>query len=254
MDSGIYVISSPSGRVYIGSSKSLSKRKTQHFYKLRNGVHPCDALQKAFIKYDARLNFVVIENCAEELLIEREQHWIDIASKVWVKRIYNSSGIAGRPEHTAEVRKKISDKAKGRIVSEETKRKLSEAGKGRKHSEETLEKMRNYKFTPDQLEKIRINNQNQIKSEKDIERLRELARKRVGISLSASQKAKMSEAQRNRAPPSEETRRKLSIAKTGASRRPVSPEGLANLREGAKKRSEAAALRRAEKVCTYDFL
>jgi hypothetical protein len=61
-------------------------------------------------------------------------------------------------------------------------------------------------------------------------------------------RAKISQALRERAPASEETRRKISQAHLGKKRGPLSPEGLAKNREGAKKRSEAARLRRDMKV------
>lgn len=42
-----------------------------------------------------------------------------------------------------EAKKRMSEKAKGRIVSEETRKKISRAGKGRKFSNETIIKLRN---------------------------------------------------------------------------------------------------------------
>lgn len=138
----IYAIVSPSGRAYIGSTKDFYSRKTQHLYKLRVGTHGCDALIAAHKKYGAdNLKFEIIERCAISELIEREQWWIDNHLTCY-GRMYNSSGIAGRPEHNEASKEKISRAAKGRKVSLETRAKLSQNWLGRKHTEETKAKMR----------------------------------------------------------------------------------------------------------------
>src|SRR5690606_27498406 len=126
MDSGIYIISMHNGRVYIGSSNRLSKRKNEHFSKLSNGKHHSIALQKAYDKYKV-FNYLVIERCSVDKLIEREQFWIDNSKLIWNKRILNGSKIAGRPDYSDEMRAKMSKSAKNKPkISEETRRKISE--------------------------------------------------------------------------------------------------------------------------------
>jgi len=239
-NSGIYVISSPSGRVYIESSKQLKTRKTQHFYKLRKGIHPCDALQKAFIKYKL-LNFVIIENCDIDNLIEREQFWIDNSHLIWNKQIYNSSRIAGRPEHTADVRKKMSDAAKGRKVSEETKLKLSEIKKGIKHTEETRKKL-----SESHKNKPPISEETRAKISANSKKMWELKSNRA-MSDETKEKIKAARSKQIMRPISEEHKQKISEANRLRKGVKVSnPVALANMREGGKKRSEAARLKRAK--------
>lgn len=141
-NSGIYIITAPNDRVYIGSSSSIGSRKRNHFYMLKKGIHHCDGLQNAYGKYGrAGLTFKIIEYCNSEELIEREQWWIDNHRLFW-NRMYNSSKIAGRIEFNDAARKKMSDAKKGVKHSEEYKRNMSEVCTGKKLSEETKEKMR----------------------------------------------------------------------------------------------------------------
>lgn len=126
MNSGIYMIQSPSGGVYIGSSVRLKFRKTRHMSDLRHRRHPTEALQRAWIKYGGDLNFHVLEYCENERLIEREQWWIDYILGTAVK-LYNS--------------RKTADTA-GQPLQESTKQKISERVMGRKKSEETKQRMR----------------------------------------------------------------------------------------------------------------
>lgn len=154
MDSGIYVIASPSGKAYIGSSKRLEKRKKEHFRELSLGNHHCHALQKAYDKYKEKMTFVIIQYCEVSELIRNEQFWIDHSHFIWVE-IYNSSMLADRIDFSTETRnrmraakigKKLNlskeqyekrlrqlddarSKRENKPPSEETKVKMSEAGK-----------------------------------------------------------------------------------------------------------------------------
>lgn len=75
---GIYAILSPSGRVYVGQSCNLKKRKYEHFRLLRNGKHTNSILQSSYDKYKDGLIFFVIERFEDaSKLTEREQYWID---------------------------------------------------------------------------------------------------------------------------------------------------------------------------------
>lgn len=122
---GIYIIQSPSGKAYVGSSRRLRFRRTRHFHELRTGVHHCEALQRAWDKYGDKLTFVVIERCDEVVRDDREQFWID-NWPLFATGLYNSKLTVDR---TAP-------------LSEETKRKVSIALKGRVFSESHLSNMR----------------------------------------------------------------------------------------------------------------
>lgn len=81
---------------YIGSTKSLLRRKGEHFDSLRLGNHWNNHLQNAFNKYGEQ-NFVfeVIEFCEPDIRYEIEQYWLD---KFYGEDFcYNLSDKAGVP-------------------------------------------------------------------------------------------------------------------------------------------------------------
>lgn len=136
---GIYGIVGAS-RIYIGSSTNLRKRYVNHVSQLRRNVHHNSHLQNAWNKYgEDAFEFVVLEECAIEQLIEREQHWLDTTLDKYNHHL-SANSVAG---HTPsdEVRKKISETLKGHEVSEETRLKIGMAGTGRVVTPETRMKI-----------------------------------------------------------------------------------------------------------------
>lgn len=78
--SGIYKIENKTtGDIYIGSSKTINSRFASHLSLLRNNKHQNNYLQNSWNKYGEE-NFVmtIVELCDEELLVEKEQYYIDI--------------------------------------------------------------------------------------------------------------------------------------------------------------------------------
>lgn len=130
------MIQSPSGGVYIGSSVRLTRRKIRHFSDLRHSNHHCQPLQHVWNKYSEQLRFIVLERCTSEILIEREQWWID--------HVLRGGGRLYNARRTAE--------SVGPL-QESTKQKISARLKGRKKSEETRAKMRKPK-TPEHVAAI----------------------------------------------------------------------------------------------------
>lgn len=148
-NSGIYEIQSTvkPERIYVGSAVDVKDRWRCHLKGLRKNKHHSKKLQNHFNKYgESDLIFIIIEQCLPDFLIIREQHYIDK-----MEPYFNTCKIAGNTlgiKFSDESKKKISEKAKGRIVSEETRSLLSESGKGennhffgKKHSEETRKKI-----------------------------------------------------------------------------------------------------------------
>lgn len=126
LDCGIYTITSPSGRQYVGSAVSFRRRWTLHLSLLRAGSHHCPPLQRAFNKYgEANLQFGIVAIVPREQLIAREQEQINERG---FSNLYNILPTAGSPL--------------GRVLSTETKAKLRQALRGRSFSAETREKMR----------------------------------------------------------------------------------------------------------------
>lgn len=136
MTTGVYFIRSPSGKEYIGSSKSIEGRWRGHRYALTRGCHVNSALQNAWNKYGIEgLQFGILIICEERNVLLYEQIAIDCFSPV-----YNVLKIAGRScgyKHSAETRAKFTAQRTGITrgpMAETTKKKIRDAqvGKPRK--------------------------------------------------------------------------------------------------------------------------
>lgn len=74
---GIYKITSPSNRIYVGQSKRIERRFRD--YKLLLQCKTQVLLYRSFLKHGVENHsFEVIEQCSIELLNERERHWQEI--------------------------------------------------------------------------------------------------------------------------------------------------------------------------------
>lgn len=70
---GIYKITSPNGRVYIGQSKNLEERL--RYYSLKSSINQVK-LHRSFKKYGIKSHkFEIIEQCLKEELNNRERYW-----------------------------------------------------------------------------------------------------------------------------------------------------------------------------------
>lgn len=121
MKSGIYcILNTVNGRLYIGSSKSLRRRKQQHWSKLRGGTHTSPHLQYAWNAHgEAAFVFLVLEYCAVEDCYEREDWWVALTRANQKEKGYNVGLVAASP-------------MRGRPRSEAAKAKTSVALMGRK--------------------------------------------------------------------------------------------------------------------------
>lgn len=79
MDSGIYLIKNIlDDKVYIGSSINLKSREYKHFWMLKKGIHDNQHLQNSYNKFgEETFKFEILENCEDELLVERENYYIE---------------------------------------------------------------------------------------------------------------------------------------------------------------------------------
>lgn len=169
VDTGIYRITTPSGKSYIGSAMSFTRRWNLHRSQLRRGIHHNKALQRAYNKYGLDgLVFEKLALCLVTELIFLEQKYID-----QLKPEYNCAPIAGSTlgvslgPHSPEHKRKISEARVGIRPSEEVRIKLSAGQRrrkgtatpeqrkarsdamagagnnffGKRHSEKTLEKL-----------------------------------------------------------------------------------------------------------------
>lgn len=128
---GIYKITSPSNRIYIGQSVNIKKR-FQKYKSLFCKEQP--RLYNSFIKYNIKHHqFEIIEECLIEELNIRERYWQD-----YYNVLSNDKGLNCRLTETSEKKNKY---------SEETLRKMSQAKIGKVLSIETRLKIAkgNYK-------------------------------------------------------------------------------------------------------------
>jgi group I intron endonuclease len=141
---GIYCIRHRgTGKFYIGSSVYCYHRiRSQHYVRLRAGIHTNPHLQSAWNLYgESSFDCFIIEECDQIKLLVREQAYLDHSGCTDPKVGYNINHLADRTVLTPEQCKKISESKKGIPRSEETRKKIGEAGKGRKWTEQQREKM-----------------------------------------------------------------------------------------------------------------
>lgn len=173
---GIYKITSPIGRIYVGQSIDVVLRfQTYKKLKCKSQLR----VYNSFVKYGVENHtFEIIEECSVDLLNERERYWQDfyevlgknglncnlvstdnspkVLSDEMKSRI--SASLTGF-RHTEESRAKISKGLTGRPVSQETRFKISESNKNKHRSPETARKiseaLKGRKIPKDVIEKRR---------------------------------------------------------------------------------------------------
>jgi group I intron endonuclease len=147
MNSGIYYIRNPKGKLYIGSTNNFEVRKRQY---ASGNCKNQTKIYNSIIKYGwDNHQFYEFIYCEEEQLLEKEQMMLD-----FYKPELNICKIAAKPpswlgkKHTEETKTKMSEAKKGekhpmygKTFSEEYKKKLSESHKGKTHTEETKTKI-----------------------------------------------------------------------------------------------------------------
>lgn len=142
------------GKHYVGSAKNFNRRSGEHRAGLRRGKHCNPRLQRSWNKHgEDAFDFVIVEECSVEQMVEREQFWMDeldvcnpdkgynIARKAWTSPVI---GIG----HTDETKKKMSAAKKGKpglrtgaVLSQETKDKIAAGNRGKVMSVESCQKM-----------------------------------------------------------------------------------------------------------------
>ena len=123
---GVYQIKSLiNGKSYIGSSINIHKRWRLHKSELTNNKHHSIVLQRHVNKHGIKdLQFIILEETDESLIIEREQYYIDT-----LKPYFNI--------------RKIADSNKGIKRSDETKERVRLTNLVKKLSDSTKQKMAN---------------------------------------------------------------------------------------------------------------
>lgn len=153
MTCGVYLLTTPRGERYVGSSQDVEQRYRDHRKEALGGYHINRFLQAAFVEH-RELTFTVLDECRPEERISREQHYLDTLLPEM-----NLARIAGRVDFTPEVREKIArgwteerkartraamlgnTRCVGRTDGHDTRQKRSQALKGRTFTNEARAKM-----------------------------------------------------------------------------------------------------------------
>ncbi|MEN5308743.1 GIY-YIG nuclease family protein [Chryseobacterium cucumeris] len=137
---GIYKITSPSGRVYIGQSINIERRFRE--YKSHRCVTQTK-LHRSFMKYGAlNHDYKVLAECELKDLNKLERYYQDLYNVLekglncLLTKSGDKSGVLSK-----ETRVKIGEKSKGRVFSEEYKKNMSRIMKGRVITEEWRAKL-----------------------------------------------------------------------------------------------------------------
>jgi len=136
---GIYKITSPSNKIYIGQSVNVLKRWNYH-KKLYTNDTP--KLFLSLKKYGIENhNFEILEICKIDLLNKRERYWQEYFNSVetGLNCVYTKTNDKSG-KLSFETKKKISQSQKGKLISDECKLRLMLCNLGKKQSKETIEK------------------------------------------------------------------------------------------------------------------
>lgn len=248
--SGIYLLTSPSGKLYVGQSRNIEKRIKD--YK----SHDCLTQRKLYFSFEKygfeNHKFEILEECSVEMLNEREIYWINHFQTFNTEHGLNlTSGGSNpnvseetrklhseiskadcyfmrmTPEHIAENTKRIREqhlKRKGSKHTEESKKKMSESQTGKKRTEEQnkkqSERMKGTEknFSPEHREFLR--NQMKELAKQNIgrkqtpEHIESVKKAKEGKPMTDEHKEKLRQVNKNRIW-TEEDRRAVSQRNTG---------------------------------------
>jgi group I intron endonuclease len=131
--SGIYKITSPSGKIYIGEAINLHLRCS--YYLTPNRIKKQRAIYNSLIKHGVENHKIeVLELCDESILLERERYYQEIFNSVeGGLNCFYSSTKDKKKKHSEETKKLMSEKAQG----------VKNHFYGKKHTQETLIKISN---------------------------------------------------------------------------------------------------------------
>tara|TARA_R110002126_G_scaffold287622_1_gene440553 strand:+ start:424 stop:999 length:576 start_codon:yes stop_codon:yes gene_type:complete len=138
---GIYKITSPSNRVYIGQSIRLEERLLE--YKKQKNCNGQPKIFNSILKYGIENHQIeIIEECNVEQLNYRERYWQEFYNAITngLNCILTKT-TDKKAVFSTEVRKKMSIAGKGRKQSNEHINKRVTSKKGYTHSDETKRKI-----------------------------------------------------------------------------------------------------------------
>lgn len=185
---GIYKITNPKGRVYIGQAIDTVKRLLQ--YSTLNNCKNQTRLYNSLVKYSSKGHaFETIEECTIEQLNERERYWQDYYEVLTLKGLNCKLTRTGDKSggNSDEIKNRISEtkKKNPQVYTEERRKKISVSSTGRKHSEVTKKKL------------------SEINKNRSKEIINRISQANRGRKLTKEHKQKLSEAKKGKKPSSE---------------------------------------------------
>jgi len=247
---GIYVIRNiVNDKRIIGSSNHIEVRWRNYKSQLNKGIQHNPHLQSAWNKYgSSNFEFIILEKCSEELLLIKEDLWMDYYKSRNKRCGYNLKTAERQTPseetrrkmseakrgyipwnkgktniYSEEIRRKIGDASRGRKLSKETKRKISESNKGRIFSEEAKRK----------ISEANRGNQNMMGHKHSEEAKRKISEANRGRKFSEEHRRKISEANKGKVR-SEETKRKISVTSKGRKHSEETKVKISNANKGRK--------------------
>lgn len=137
---GIYKITSPSKKIYIGQSMDCLRRKND-YSRLNSKWQP--KLYQSILKYGwINHTFEIIHICEYSQLNTLEIYYIGLFRSFDSFFGLNLKEGGGKGKYSEESKKRMAFSQTGKKCTEETKKKMSLAQTGRKHSPETILKCR----------------------------------------------------------------------------------------------------------------
>ena len=139
---GIYKITSPTNRIYIGQSLDIDSRWNK-YYKLQN-CNKQIRLYRSFLKHNVVNHiFEIAEECTIEELNERERHWQDFYDVLSYKGLncVLTTSLNSKRKYTKSTCLKISKSLTGKKLSQDHINSLSKAKIGKKYTKAQVENM-----------------------------------------------------------------------------------------------------------------
>lgn len=218
---GIYKITNPKNKVYIGQSIDICKR---FIYYKRLACKSQLKLYSSFKKYGVeRHKFEIIQQCKMEQLNELEKYYVELFQCFNTKYGLNLQS-GGNYNRKVSEESKIKNRIAhiGKKASDETKMKMSKIHKGHKYN-------LGIKQTPEVIEK-RISKIRGLKRSEETRKKMSIIAKSRKFSQETRAKISIAVRSREKRPCLEETKLKISAALTGKKRGPLSNEHKEKIR------------------------
>jgi group I intron endonuclease len=142
MSIGIYKITNPKGKIYIGQSTNIEKRWKYYSSQYHNKKDKQTKLFNSLIKYSPKNHkFEILEECTVEQLNEREIYWGHYYNCTDKECGLNLRELGKQGQWTEEAKLKLSLAQKGKLRhTDESKAKISTKLKGTKYTDEQKKK------------------------------------------------------------------------------------------------------------------